>query len=148
VDSVRLRFSNYFPSVRLSQFKTCTPTRRCCKYQRLLSGHLSSGMFRRLASLKSSDLPTDAKTTLCKPQISKLLLFKFNAIRLQRTVCISIRTVKQHLAIHLINAFTLHFNTPKTILIWNVIIKNIIPKFLSVLSGKVRVPTGVRVPPF
>jgi hypothetical protein len=38
------------------------------------SGYWSSGMFRYLAGLKSSNLPTSHTTTLWKPQIPQLLL--------------------------------------------------------------------------
>jgi hypothetical protein len=53
-----------FSRVPLSQYTTYTHASRYCKYQRLLIGYWSSGMFRYLAGLKSSNLPPSESTML------------------------------------------------------------------------------------
>jgi len=59
----------FFSRVPLSQYTIYTHANRYCKYQRLLIGYWSSGMFRYLAGLKSSNLPTSQSTMLWISQI-------------------------------------------------------------------------------
>jgi len=62
-------------------------------------------MFRLLAGLKSSKLPTSETTTLWKPEILQMLLLYFSAMGRQRRVCSYIRIMIQYFYIRLANGF-------------------------------------------
>ena len=65
----------FFFRVPLSQYATYTRAGRYCKYQSLLIGYWSSGMFRYLAGLKSSLLPPSESTMLWISQILQVMIF-------------------------------------------------------------------------
>jgi len=68
-------FQTFFFRVPLSQCTTYTHANRHFRYQNLRIGYWSSDMFRCLAGLKSSDLPTSDSTMLWISQILPLLIF-------------------------------------------------------------------------
>ena len=87
-------FLNLFPHIPLTQYKTCTLPIRPANVNAYFQDTDIPGFCAGSAGLKSSNLPTGTITTLCKHQISKVLLFKLNAISQQRRVCIFSSTVK------------------------------------------------------
>jgi hypothetical protein len=93
-------------------------------------------MFRWLAGVKSSILPTSETTMLRKSHSLQLLRVQFKAIRRQREAYIYIGTIKYYLGIHLINIFLCILKTHKTISVVQVTFLNFNywknPKFLHV----------------
>ena len=112
-----ISFSNFFTDVPLSQHTACTHTAMYCKYYCPLLGYWSSGMFHWLAGLKPSKPLTNEIKVLREPQISQLLLFKFNQVKWQRrSQCLHSYNERESWNTIYIS-YSLCFNTFKTILI-------------------------------